>query len=88
MKIGISEVIMENQDKVFSEMYSTSLEALNSLNFKLILWEQSGRKQRFGQFLESEFSKLCLPYHYYESNDSFEVFSFVCDLIENEFKDG
>ena len=41
MKIGISEVIMENQDKVFSEMYSTSLEALNSLNFKLILYDQN-----------------------------------------------
>ena len=76
---------MENQDKVFSEIYPTSLDAINALNFKLLDWNMTDKKQRFGQYLESEFSKLCLPPYYYESKDSFEVFNYMCDLIEEEY---
>ena len=73
-------------DFVFKGVYVDSLQAIFGLNLKLILWNQSGKTQRFGQFLESEFSKLVLPPYYYESNDSYEVFSYVCDLIESEFR--
>ena len=72
-------------DFVFKGVYVDSLQAVVGLNLKLILWNQSGKTQRFGQFLESEFSKLVLPPYYYESNDSYEIFSYVCDLIESEF---
>lgn len=72
-------------DCIFKDIYSDSYQAILGLNTKLILWNQSGKTQRFGQFLESEFSKLVLPPYYYESNDSYEVFSYVCDLIESEF---
>ena len=76
---------MEDQDKVFSEIYPTSLDAINALNFKLLDWNMTDKKQRFGQYLESVFSKLCLPPYYYESKDSFEVFNYMCDLIEGEY---
>ena len=72
-------------DCVFKGIYSDSYQAILGLNLKLVLWNQTNKTQRFGQFLESEFSKLVLPSHYYESNDSYEVFSYVCDLIESEF---
>ena len=74
-------------DCVFKDIYSDSYQAVLGLNMKLILWNQTGKTQRFGQFLESEFSKLVLPPYYYESNDSYEVFSHVCDLIEMEFSE-
>ena len=74
-------------DCVFKGIYSDSYQAVLGLNMKLILWNQTGKTQRFGQFLESEFSKLVLPLHYFESNDSYEVFSYVCDLIESEFSE-
>ena len=72
---------------VFKDIYSDSCQAVLGLNMKLILWNQAGKTQRFGQFLESEFSKLVLPSYYYESNDSYEVFSYVCDIIESEFSE-
>lgn len=72
-------------DCVFKDIYIDSYQAILGLNLKLILWDQTNKTQRFGQFLESEFSKLVLPPYYYESNDSYEVFSYVCDLIESEF---
>ena len=72
-------------DCVFKGIYSDSYQAILGLNLKLVAWNQTDKTQRFGQFLESEFSKLVLPLHYYESNDSYEVFSYVCDLIESEF---
>lgn len=74
-------------DYIFKSIYSDSYQAILGLNLKLILWNQSGKTQRFGQFPESEFSKLVLPPYYYESNDSYEVFSYVCDLIESEFSE-
>ena len=74
-------------DCVFKGIYSDSYQAVLGLNMKLVLWNQTGKTQRFGQFLESEFSKLVLPPYYYESNDSYEVFSYVCDLIEREFNE-
>lgn len=76
---------MQYKDKVFSGIYPTSLDAVNALNFKLLDWNMTDKKQRFGQYLESGFSKLCLPPYYYESNDSFEVFNYMCDLIEEEY---
>lgn len=76
---------MENQDKVFSGIYQTSLDAINALNFKLLDWNMTDKKQRFGQYLESQFNKLCLPPYYYESKDSFEVFNYMCDFIEEEY---
>ena len=72
---------------VFKGIYSDSHKAIHGLNLKLILWNQSGKTQRFGQFLESEFSKLVLPPYYYESSDSYEVFYYVCNLIESEFSE-
>ena len=74
-------------DCVFKSIYSDIYQAWLDLNMKLILWNQTGKTQRFGQFLESEFSKLVLPQYYYESNDGYEVFSYVCDLIESEFSE-
>ena len=74
-------------DCVFKGIYSDIYQAWLGLNMKLVLWNQTGKTQRFGQFLESEFSKLVLPPYYYESNDSYEVFSYVCDLIESEFSE-
>ena len=74
-------------DCVFKDIYSDSYQAILGLNMKLILWNQTRKTQRFGQFLESEFSKLVLPPYYYESDDSYEVFSYVCDLIESEFSE-
>ena len=74
-------------DCVFKDIYSDIYQAVLGLNMKLVLWNQTGKTQRFGQFLESEFSKLVLPPYYYESNDSYEVFSYVCDLIESEFSE-
>ena len=74
-------------DCVFKDIYSDSYQAILGLNLKLVLWNQTNKAQRFGQFLESEFSKLVLPQYYYESNDSYEVFSHVCDLIEMEFSE-
>ena len=74
-------------DCVFKSIYSDSCQAVLGLNIKLVLWNQTNKTQRFGQFLESEFSKLVLPPYYYESNDSYEVFSYVCDLIESEFSE-
>ena len=74
-------------DCIFKSIYRDSYQAILGLNLKLILWNQSGKAQRFGQFLESEFSKLVLPAYYYESNDSYEVFSYVCDIIESEFSE-
>ena len=72
-------------DYIFKDIYGDSYKAILGLNMKLVAWNQSGKTQRFGQFLESEFSKLVLPAYYYESNDSYEVFSYICDLIESEF---
>ena len=72
-------------DCVFKDIYSDSYQAYLGLNMKLVEWNQTDKTQRFGQFLEGEFSKLVLPPYYYESNDSYEVFSYVCDLIESEF---
>ena len=74
-------------DCVFKDIYSDSYQAILGLNLKLVLWNQTSKAQRFGQFLESEFSKLVLPPYYYESNDSYEVFSYVCNLIESEFSE-
>ena len=74
-------------DCVFKDIYSDSYQAILGLNMKLVLWNQTNKAQRFGQFLESEFSKLVLPQYYYESKDSYEVFSYVCDLIESEFSE-
>ena len=74
-------------DCVFKGIYSDSYQAILGLNLKLVLWNQTNKTKRFGQFLESEFSKLVLPPYYYESNDSYEVFSYVCDLIESEFSE-
>ena len=74
-------------DFVFKGIYSDSYQAILGLNTKLALWNQTNKTQRFGQFLESEFSKLVLPLHYYESNNSYEVFLFVYDLIESEFSE-
>lgn len=78
---------MENQDKVFSGIYQTSLDAINALNFKLLDWNMTDKKQRFGQYLESQFFNLCLPPYYYESNDSFDVYNFMCDIIMEEYID-
>ena len=74
-------------DCVFKDIYSDSYQAILGLNLKLVLWNHTNKAQRFGQFLESEFSKLVLPSYYYESNGSYEVFSYVCDLIESEFSE-
>jgi len=74
-------------DYIFKDIYSDSYKAYLGLNMKLILWNQTNKAQRFGQFLESEFSKLVLPLYYYESNDSYEVFSYVCDIIESEYSE-
>ena len=74
-------------DCVFKDIYSDSYQAILGLNLKLVLWNQTNKTQRFGQFLESEFSKLVLPSYYYESNDSYEAFSYVCGLIESEFSE-
>ena len=74
-------------DSVFKDIYSDSYQAIFGLNLKLVLWNQTNKTQRFGQFLEIEFLKLVLPPYYYESNDSYEVFSYVCDLIESEFSE-
>ena len=74
-------------DCVFKSIYSDIYQAWLGLNMKLVLWNQTGKTQRFGQFLESEFSKLVLPQYYYESNDVYEVFYYVCDLIESEFSE-
>ena len=74
-------------DSVFKDIYSDSYQAIFGLNLKLVLWNQTNKTQRFGQFLEIEFLKLVLPPYYYESNDSCEVFSYVCDLIESEFSE-
>ena len=74
-------------DYIFKDIYSDSYQAILGLNLKLVSWNQTGKTQRFGQFLESEFSKLVLPSYYYESNDSYEVFSYVCGLIESEFSE-
>ena len=74
-------------DCVFKGIYSDIYQAWLGLNMKLVLWNQTDKTQRFGQFLESEFSKLVLPPYYYDSNDSYEVFSYVCDLIESEFSE-
>ena len=73
---------------VFKGIYSDSHKAIIGLNLMLVLWNQfSGRKHGFGQFLENEFPKLVLPPYYYESSDSYEVFSYVCNLIESEFSE-
>lgn len=74
-------------DYIFKDIYSDSLTAIHGFKLKLILWNKTNKIQRFGQFLEGEFPKLVLPPYYYESNDSYEVFSYVCDLIESGFSE-
>ena len=74
-------------DCVFKDIYSDSYQAILGLNTKLALWNQTNKTRRFGQFLENEFSKLVLPPYYYESNNSYEVFLYVYDLIESEFSE-
>mgnify|MGYP003592679274 CR=1 FL=1 len=51
----------------------------------IVSLNKSGKHQRFVQYLESQWVDVCLPLYYYSSNDSFEVFSYVCDMIEGEF---
>ena len=65
--------------------FDTQLEAINDLNMKLIEWNMTDKHQRFGQFLESSYLTLVLPPYYYESLDSYEVFSYMCDLFEMEY---
>lgn len=74
-------------DCIFKDIYNDSCQAIHGLNMKLVLWNMSVGTQKFGQFLESEFSKLVLPSYYYESDNSYEVFSYVFDLIESEFSE-
>ena len=78
---------IDMNDCVFKDIYNDSYQAILGLNLKLILWNQTNKTRRFGQFLEGEFSKLVLPPHYYESNNSYEVFLYVYDLIESEFSE-
>lgn len=59
-----------------------SLDMLCELNNQLLNWNLSRKEQRFGQYLESNMKGLFLPLHYYNSNDSYEVYSHVVTMIE------
>lgn len=66
-------------------LFSTALEAMDSVTAELIEWKLSEKHQRFGQHLESKYVDIVLPPHYYGSKDPYEVYFFVVDLIEEEF---
>jgi len=76
---------MEDAAEFIKSKFSSSLEALNDLNLKLIDWYSGTANQRFGQYLESVYEGLVLPVKYYETYDSYEAFGFMCDCIELAF---
>ena len=76
---------MEDVAEFIKSKFSSSLDALNDINLKLVDWNGGMSSQRFGQYLESVYDRLVLPLKYYETQDSYEVFGFMCDCIELAF---
>lgn len=43
---------------VFNDKYFDFIDAINDLNLQLVNWNASGKSQRFGQYLESQWCEV------------------------------
>lgn len=71
-------------DFKFSEFYKTQFDTVHAINLHLVEWNKTGRHQRFGQYLVSKYPTLMLPQCLYESVDSYEPYSFVISMIDDD----
>lgn len=73
---------MKNLKDVLKEKYDSDMEAINDVNMMLVQWCQDGKVQRFGQYLSSKFPDAEIPSNIYEDQDSYNVFDYFVNIIE------
>ena len=76
------ELRMDNLSEILKSTYSSDIEAINDIDMKLVDWSQGDKDQSFGQYLSSLFPNAEIPNEILEEDDSYIVFIYFIDKIE------